>query len=96
MYTTSVHSGGRAGFVMKATVLDLRRRTKDIIEALDRGESVTITCRGVEKGTIGPKRTKTRRSIAESPMFGMHKDRPEMEDVHACLRRLRERKRHVV
>ena len=30
-----------------------------------------------------------RRSIAESPFFGMWKDRPDMEDVHEYLRRLR-------
>ncbi len=81
---------------MKATTLDLRRRMKDIIRALDRGESVTITYRGKEKGTIIPKRKKKRRSIAESPMFGMWKDRADMEDVHAYLRRLRESRRHVV
>ncbi len=81
---------------MKATAVDLRRRTKEIMEALDRGESVTITCRGKEKGTIVPKRKKKRRSIAESPMCGMWKDRADMKDVHAYLRRLRESRRHVV
>ncbi len=83
---------------MKATVVDLRRRTKEIIAALDRGESVTITYRGKEKGTIVPKQKQKpkRRSIAESPMFGMFKDRADMKDVHAYLRRLRERRRHVV
>ena len=30
-----------------------------------------------------------RRSISESPFFGMWKDRPDMEDVHGYLRRLR-------
>ena len=81
---------------MKATALDLRRRTKDIIRALDRGESVTITYRGKEKGTIVPARPKERRSIAESPMFGMWKDRPETEDVHAYIRRLRQRRHHAI
>lgn len=81
---------------MKATALDLRRRTKDIIDALDRGESVTITYRGEEKGTIVPARKKKRRSIAEFAFCGMWKDRADMKDVHAYLRRLRERRRHVV
>ncbi len=81
---------------MKATALDLRRRTKEIIDALDRGESVTITYRGKEKGTIVPARKKKRRSIAESPMFGMWKDNPEVADVEAYVKRLRRRRRHVV
>lgn len=80
---------------MKATVLDLRRRTKEIIEALDRGESVTITYRGKEKGTIVPARNKSRRSIAEFAFCGMWKDRADMKDVHAYLRRLRESRRYV-
>lgn len=81
---------------MKATALDLRRRTKDIISALDRGESVTITYRGKEKGTIVPKRKKRRRSITEFEFCGMWKDRADTKDVHAYIRRLRERRRHVV
>ncbi len=74
---------------MKATVLDLRRRTKEIIEALDRGESVTITCRGKEKGTIVPARPKKRRSITESPFFGMWKDNRKVQDVEAFIQRIR-------
>jgi prevent-host-death family protein len=80
---------------MKATVVDLRRRTREIIEALDRGESVTITYRGKEKGTIVPAGRKKRRSITESPFFGMWKDREDMKDVHEYLRRLRECRRHA-
>ncbi len=81
---------------MIATVVDLRRRTKEIIAALDRGESVTITYRGKEKGTIIPAQKRKRRSISESRFCGMWKDREDMEDVHEYLRRLRERRRHVV
>ncbi|GAH95932.1 unnamed protein product [marine sediment metagenome] len=79
---------------MKASAVDLRRRTREIIEALDRGEEVTITYRGEEKGVIVPaKRRKTRRvSASEHPAFGMWKDREDMKDVHEYLRRTRERK----
>ena len=81
---------------MKATVVDLRRRTKEIIDALDRGESVTITYRGKEKGTIVPARKKRRRSITEFEFLGMWKDNPEVEDVEGYIRRLRERRRHDI
>ena len=79
---------------MKATMLDLRRRTKDIIRALDRGESVTITYRGKEKGTIIPARKKKRRSITEHPAFGMWKDREDMKDPSAWVRKIRRSRVH--
>lgn len=34
---------------MKVSILDLRRRMKDVLRALDRNESVTIYYRGNEK-----------------------------------------------
>lgn len=77
---------------MKASTVDLRRKTREIIEALDRGEEVTITYRGEEKGVIVPaKRGKKKyRPMSEHPACGMWKDREDMKDVHAYLRRMRE------
>jgi prevent-host-death family protein len=43
--------------MMKATVResrDLRYRTKDVLEAVDRGEVVTVLCRGKEKARLMP------------------------------------------
>lgn len=79
---------------MKASIVDLRRKTREIIEALDRGEEVTITYRGEEKGVIVPakRRKKKYRSSREHPFFGMWKDREDMKDVHEYLRKSRERK----
>ena len=34
---------------MKASVLDLRYRTKDVIKAIERGETITLLYRGKEK-----------------------------------------------
>jgi prevent-host-death family protein len=76
------------------TTVDLRRRTREIIEALDRGESVTITYRGKEKGTIVPARKKKRRSITEHPAFGMWKDREDMKDPSAWVRKIRRSRAH--
>ena len=39
---------------MNASVLDLRRNMKDVIAALDRNESVTLTYRGRRKASIVP------------------------------------------
>ena len=47
---------------MKASILDLRRRMKDILLALDRNESVTIFYRGKEKAILSPSRQRTNKS----------------------------------
>lgn len=76
---------------MTASVLDLRRRMGDVLRALDRNEPVTITYRGRVKGTlypVGQSPTK-RKSVAELPGFGMWKDRADMADVPAYVRKLR-------
>lgn len=41
---------------MRASVVDLRYRMKDVLRALDRNEEVTVTYRGKVKGVIVPKR----------------------------------------
>ena len=37
---------------MKATILDLRYRMKDVLRAIDRGEPVTVLFRGKEKARL--------------------------------------------
>ena len=83
---------------MKATVLDLRRRTSEILKALDRNETVTIFYRGRPKGILYPagRTQKKRRSVAEHPACGMWKDRKDMEDVEAYVRRMREGRKYVI
>jgi antitoxin (DNA-binding transcriptional repressor) of toxin-antitoxin stability system len=77
---------------MKATILDLRRRMGEVLKALDRNEPVTILYRGRPKGILypmpGPKREE--RPITEEKIFGMWKDREDMKDVAAYVRRLRQ------
>jgi hypothetical protein len=76
---------------MNVTTLDLRRRTKEIIEALDRKETVTIYYRGKKKGVIHPVKEEKdkRRSLRDLPAFGMWADREDMKDVDAWLRKIR-------
>ena len=81
---------------MKATVLDMRRRMKDILAALDRNEEVTIFHRGKEKGVIYPAgRRPEGRSIASHPAVGMWKGRRDLADVEEFVRKLR-RQRHAL
>lgn len=83
---------------MKAAVLDLRRRTREILRAVERGETVTIMCRGKAKAVISPlPRSRGRaRSALDHPAFGMWRDRAELKDVSGFVRKLREARRHAV
>ena len=55
---------------MKASIVDLRYRMRDVLRALERNEEVTVLHRGTVKGTIVP--TKGSRDIraSEHPLFG--------------------------
>lgn len=75
---------------MKATVLDLRYRTKDVLKAVERGETVTILYRGKEKALLQPLPSGPRRSkLSDDPAFGMWKDRKDLKNVSDFVRKLR-------
>jgi prevent-host-death family protein len=74
---------------MKATLLDLRRKTGDILAALDRNERVTLTKRGRKTAVIVPLQAETRPSVASHAAFGMWRDREDMADVDEYVRALR-------
>ncbi len=59
---------------MKASIVDLRYKTTDILKALDRNESVTILYHGKIKGVIKPAREKIVSKIKNHPFFGMAND----------------------
>jgi hypothetical protein len=59
------------GLAMKASIVDLRYKTKDILKALERNESVTVLYHGKVKGIIKPAREKQTSKIVEHPFFGM-------------------------
>ena len=71
---------------MKASIVDLRYKTKDILKALDRRESVTVLYHGKVKGVIKPVGAKTESKISDHPFFGMNPDSSktvteELEDL---------------
>ncbi len=59
---------------MKASIVDLRYKTNDILKALDRNESVTVLYHGKVKGIIKPAKKKSVSKIKDHPFFGMYKD----------------------
>ena len=56
---------------MKASIVDLRYKTTDILKALDRNESVTVLYHGKVKGIIKPVRGKVASKVKDHPFFGM-------------------------
>jgi hypothetical protein len=55
---------------MKASILELRYKMKDVLCALDRKEQVTILYRGKVKGTITPADSTTEITARKHPFFG--------------------------
>jgi len=56
---------------LKASIVDLRYKTNDILKALDRNESVTVLYHGKVKGIIKPARERSELKVKEHPFFGM-------------------------
>ena len=56
---------------MKATIVDLRYKTKEILKALERNESVTVLYHGKVKGVIKPARGTPAIKVREHALFGM-------------------------
>ena len=78
---------------VKATIVDLRYKTKEILQALERNESVTILYHGKVKGVITPAGKQPPGDIREHPLFGLHRD--VSESVEQQMDRLR-KPRHDV
>jgi antitoxin (DNA-binding transcriptional repressor) of toxin-antitoxin stability system len=77
---------------MKATFVDLRTKSAEIIKAIDRNETVTVYYRGRPKATIQPiadPEGKKKKRLQDHPFFGMNADREDMKDVAAYVRKLR-------
>ena len=75
---------------MEASVLDLRKRMRLVMSAIDRHERVTLTYRGRRRAVIVPlteaKRSKIR--VADLPAFGMWAERADMTDPVAYVEEL--------
>lgn len=76
---------------MQASIVDLRYKSKEIVSALDRGESVQILYRGKPKGVISPQQSGVfKKSIKDHPFFGMSQkyshDEQDVVDIINTLR----------
>lgn len=75
---------------MKATILDLRYRMKDVLRAIDRGESVTVLYRGKKKARLVPLSEDRKPAKASAhPACGIWADRDDVADPAAYVRKIR-------
>ncbi len=58
---------------MKATVVDLRYKMREVLEALKKREKVTLLYHGKVKGVIIPVNASENMTVADHPFFGMTK-----------------------
>ena len=83
--------------VMKASFLDLRKKSGEIRRALERNERVTVFYRGKPKAVMQPAGVRSRQRAAkvkEHPAYGLWVDRRDMKDVPAHVRGLRKGRFH--
>jgi hypothetical protein len=78
---------------MKASIVDLRYKTREILDALERNESVTVLYHGRVRGIIRPAGKLPGPVIAEHPFFGMHAG--TAESVENEMERLRQPRHDV-
>lgn len=72
---------------MKASIVDLRYKMKEILKALRRNETVHILYHGKEAGIILPSSPPPTREMKTHPLFGIRKR--EKETVEEKMKRLR-------
>ena len=75
---------------MLATAKDLRFHSKNLLDAVSRGEEVIITYRGKPCAKLGPLNEAHKTESLDDPLFGIWKNHQEVKDVKKYIRKLRE------
>lgn len=77
---------------MRASFVDLRKKSSEIIQALNRNERVTVLYRGKPAAIMHPindPQIAPVGSTKDHPAFGLWAGREDMTDVTATVRKLR-------
>ncbi len=77
---------------MKATAKDLRFYSKELLEAVARGEEVVITYRGKPLAKLVPLAKAENRDDRGIELFGIWRDYEAATEVDAFVRNLRQRR----
>ena len=78
---------------MKASIRQLRASTKEILNAVSHGDTVWVTNRGKACAKIVPIGPTARACKDEA--FGMWRDRKDMRNVRAYVRKIRKWRRAI-
>ena len=73
---------------MKATAKDLRSKSRKLLDTVSRGEEVVITYRGKPCARLVPYQ-KEGTKIKKDELFGIWKEREDVQNVEEYVRRLR-------
>lgn len=75
---------------MKASIVDLRYRMRDVLKALKRNETVQIFYHGKLAGTIVPAEKNLKKiDLKKHPFFGMYRSRYAGKSVEKIMDELR-------
>lgn len=74
---------------MYSTAKELRFHTKELLESVSRGEEVIITFRGKPYAKLVPIKKSVSKSKETNELFGIWKDRTDLEDVNSYVRNIR-------
>ncbi len=74
---------------MYSTAKELRFHTKELLESVSRGEEVIITFRGKPFAKLVPVEQSGKKSNGTDELFGIWKDRTDLDDVNAYVRKIR-------
>lgn len=75
---------------MKASVVDLRYKMREVLMALRRNEKVEILYHGKVAGTIvPPKKGREKKDMKSHPFYGMYKERYKDRSVEDVMDELR-------
>ena len=78
---------------MIASIRQLRSATKEVLNAVLRGDTVWVTNRGKTCAKITP--VSTGKQPCKDEAFGMWKDRKDIRDVRAYVRQMRKWRRAI-
>jgi prevent-host-death family protein len=81
----------REEMTMNATAKDLRFHSKELLDTVNRGEEVVITYRGKPCAKLVPF-SETPKEESADELFGLWKDREELQVVDAYVRKMRKRR----
>ena len=73
---------------MEASIIDLRYKMHDVLNALDRNEKITVLYHGKQKGVILPVHKPISKKVQDHAFFGMSKD--DKESVAKTMKKLRQ------